>query len=44
MLGNRLNSISAGCHICVWDQYSFDCGGGGGRELNFHVKSIIGYK
>ena len=40
MLGNRLNNISADAIFCVWGQYSF----GGGWELNFHAKCIIGYK
>ena len=42
VLGNRLKYIS-GCHIlCLGSTYFF--GGGGGWELNFHVKCIVGYK
>ena len=40
MLRNRLNNISADVIFGVRGQYSF----GGGRELNFHAKCIIGYK
>ena len=43
MLGNRLISISADVIFVFWINTFCWGGGGGGKELNFHVKCIIGY-